>query len=110
MKWTTSQHEGVGTHGKGKFNTAGQIFEAEFEVIEWEQNRKLGWRSVAGNFTSFGTYTLEPRGKKTEITSVLNYELPYSILGKMIDKLKMRKQFSKDGRQSLENLKALCEK
>jgi len=46
----------------------------------------------------------------TELATAMNYELPYSILGKIVDKLKVSKDIEKGMARTLQNLKNLLEK
>lgn len=80
---------------------------AEFnvEITEYIETEKAIWRSTAGTFTAFGTTTLNPTEAGTELTFVIDYELPYSILGKIIDKLRVSKEIEKGTERALEKLK-----
>jgi hypothetical protein len=67
-------------------------------------------RATAGNLTFLGSNIVKPVTRGTEVTIVADYELPYSILGKIIDKLKVSKDISKNIENSNQNLKKLLEK
>ena len=51
-----------------------------------------------------------PSGTKNKVTTAFDYELPYSILGKLIDKLKVHKQLEKEAETALQRMKAVAEK
>lgn len=88
----------------------GQKFEYDAEVTEHVENERLAWRSTSRDWTAFGSITLKPMEAGTKVTMVINYELPYSVLGKIIDRLKGRKAMEKGLETALENLKNIVEK
>ena len=55
------------------------------------------------------SYTFEPTAKGTKVTFNMEYEVPYSILGKLIDKLKVQKDIEKSNTKLLENMKKALE-
>jgi len=52
----------------------------------------------------------EPTDGGTRWTNIVEYELPYSILGKILDKLRMRKIMEKGADYNVEKAKELLEK
>ena len=110
-RWTSGKRNEVGATGHVVVETqsAGRI-ESDFEVTEYKENERTAFRSTAGNATVFGSSTLTPSRGGTEVRSELNYELPYSILGKIIDRLKVSREARKNAKQTLLNLKKMLEK
>ena len=91
----------VGTHGGSKM-------EWDMEVTEFVKNKKVTTHTEKpANMTNF--LTLEPTTKGTKLTHSVDYELPYSILGKLIDKLKVSKDINKELTFWLENAKKVLE-
>jgi hypothetical protein len=74
------------------------------------KNERVAWRTISGDIAMFGTITLRPVDEGTKLTYTINYELPYSILGKVIDKLKIRQTIEKGMTKSLQDLKNRVEK
>ena len=100
-KYTSKGPVGVGTtmHYVGK--AGGTQGEWDMEVTEFEKNKKTSARTVgASKLKMKSSYIFEPVAKGTKLTFAYDYELPYSILGKIIDKLKV----SKDLANSIEKL------
>ena len=97
---------GASAHITGKHGE-----EFDFEITESIENKKMTTRSTSGNVTLFGTFSLKPTEAGTEITNVVDYEMPYSILGKIIDKLVVGRKVEKeiDMERSLEKLKSILE-
>jgi carbon monoxide dehydrogenase subunit G len=92
---------GVGTTGHIVGKAGGSQFELDMEITEFEKNKKISMRTMgASKLKAQMTDTLEPTAKGTKLTRTSDYQLPYSILGKMIDKLKV----SKDMEKSLEKV------
>ena len=79
------------------------------ETTEKIENQKVGWRSIGGGFTGFGSHSLTPSATGTKVTMVLDYDMPYSVLGKIMDKLKFHKAFEKTLDDGLKKLKAMVE-
>jgi hypothetical protein len=74
------------------------------------KNERVAWRTTSGDMAMFGTIKLEPVDEGTKVTYSINYELPYSIFGTLIDKLKMSKELEKGMPEALQNLKNQVEK
>ena len=101
---------GVGTtvHFVGK--AGGQQLEWDMEVSEFVKDKKITYHTIgASKFKMTNTSTLEPTAKGTKLTSSVDYELPYSVLGKLVDKLRVSKGIDKDNTNLLENIKKALE-
>ena len=55
------------------------------------------------------SWTFEPTAKGTKLTFSMDYEVPYSVLGKVIDKLKVSKDVKKELNMWLPNAKKALE-
>jgi uncharacterized membrane protein len=84
--------------------------EIDLEITEFVKNQKAAWRTIGGNMTGIGSMTFSPTEDGTKFSMVIDYELPYSVLGKLIDKLRVRKAIEKSYDESLKRLKDLAEK
>lgn len=83
--------------------------EWDTETTEWAVNERGAWRSTGGTFTGIGSMTLNPSETGTKATFMMDYDLPYSILGKIIDKLRVCKAVEKGTTRALRKLKILAE-
>ena len=83
--------------------------EYDLEITESTENEKMTTRSTSGNMTAIGTFTLKPTEAGTEMTYVVDYEMSWGILGKIIGKLG-RRSGEKDTERYLEKLKSILEK
>jgi len=110
VECTSEKRDEIGTTFHVIGETAGVKAEFDVEITELVENKKGVWRSTAGNFTGFGTTILKPTERGTEITFTIDYELPYSILGKIIDKLMVSREIETRIEEGLEKLKGILEK
>lgn len=95
---------------------AGRKFEFDVEFTDLVKNEECSWRTISGNFTGFGTCihasgttTLTPIEGGTKMTIIMNYNLPYSILGWIIDKLVVGREMKKGLKKGQEKLKSILE-
>jgi uncharacterized protein YndB with AHSA1/START domain len=111
-KWDSKDPVGVGS--VGHFDTRGML--ASFgkmtgTVTEFEPNKKMTLHSqdAKGKTDSYDTILLEPAGAGTKTTYITQYNVPYSVFGKIIDKVKIRKDMEAMHVKMLENLKRIIE-
>ena len=91
----------VGMHGGSKD-------EWDMEITEFVKNKKVVTHTdKPASLTN--TLILEPTEKGTKLTHEIEYELPYSILGKIIDKVKVSKDVKKELEMWLPNAKNAIE-
>jgi carbon monoxide dehydrogenase subunit G len=109
-EYTSKGPVGVGSTLHFVAKAGGQQAEFDMEVIEFEKNKKMSRRTVgASKFKMQGSSTLEPTAKGTKLTTTMDYKLPYSILGKIIDKLKVSKDMEKSMERTLRDMKKALE-
>ena len=65
----------VGATVRGVRRVLGQRVELPYEIIEFEQNKKLGMKGLMGPIAFRDGYVLEPMGSKTRITFWLEFLL-----------------------------------
>ena len=53
--------------------------------------------------------TLVPSKTGAKVTTAFDYELPYSILGKIIDKLRVHKAMEREADKALQKMKNVAE-
>jgi uncharacterized membrane protein len=77
---TTKQTNGKGSKFHFVKKTTGlPDIKSEIEITEWEQDRKISFKSFSG-FDNGGTYTFIPRGDRTVVRLSNSYDLS-SLLG-----------------------------
>ena len=107
---STSKTVGVGATMHYVGVAGGSTAEWDMEVTELVKNKKMAMRTIgASKLKSTSSMTLEPTAKGTKFTFSMEYEVPYSLLGKLVDKLKVSKDMEKSMSQMLENIKKALE-
>jgi uncharacterized membrane protein len=110
IEYTSKEKNKVGATYHVITELAGLKGNYDCETTEVIENEKVGWRTTGGNFTEIGSIVLVPTRGGTEVTYTTDYELPYSILGKIIDKLRLHKALEKAIETGLNKLKEMMEK
>jgi len=82
----------------------------DLEITESLENEKMMYRLDVGKFSVMVTYKLEPVEKGTKFTYAVDYKMPWSILGKIIEKLYYHRHMEKEYERSLKNFKSILEK
>ena len=101
----------VGSTAKVRAKVGDQVWEVEVETTEFVKNKKQAVRQKGGPMKKFDMLDLfEPADGGTKWTAIVEYELPYSLLGKLIDKLKFRKTIEKSSDYMVNKTKELIEK
>ena len=89
---------GVGTKYRISAVIAGRKVKPHWhEVIGFEENRKFVCGEVKGGPTKKEemTFDFKATDKGTKVTMTIDYEFPYSVFGKLVDKLMARKGFER---------------
>jgi hypothetical protein len=101
---TTKVTRGNGTRYAYKARLAGVPVSVETEIHEFREN--LGWKGISTKGPPHRTqWVFEARGEKTRFTYILEYDLPWPLLGPILDSLLMRPGWQRILGHSLRNLK-----
>jgi uncharacterized protein YndB with AHSA1/START domain len=111
-KWASDGPVGIGStaHSVGMGRNKGG--EWNIEVTEFVKNQKMTMRSVGTRkraLDSTNSFVLETTTSGTMVTYSIDYRMPYSILGKMVDRLMLRKGLEMADNRMMGNLKAALE-
>jgi len=82
----------------------------DLEITESLENKKMTYRFNVRRISMIMTYVLEPVDEGTKFTYTVDYEMHWSILDKVIEKLYLRRHIEKETEKSLEKLKSILEK
>jgi hypothetical protein len=111
-KWTSEGPVGLGSiahfETKGTLKSFGEL---TGEVTEFEENKKMTMQSknAKGKTAVSDSLILEPTANGTKVMYVTEYDVPYSVFGKLIDKVKISKDMENMHVKMLENLKTAVE-
>jgi carbon monoxide dehydrogenase subunit G len=110
MEYTSKGPVGVGTTSHLIAKIGGQERESEMEITEFVKNKKMSSHTIGASKAKMtGSWTFEPTAKGTKLTNSMDYEVPYSVLGKVVDKLKVSKDMDKVMGKLMENIKKALE-
>ena len=107
-EYTSKGPVGVGSIMHMVGTQSGSKMEFDMEVTEFVKNKKVTTHTDKPSKMT-NSLILEPTDKGTRLTHEIEYELPYSILGKVIDKLKVSKNLKKEMDVWLPNAKQALE-
>jgi uncharacterized protein YndB with AHSA1/START domain len=106
---TSEQGEGLGAT---RYCDLGGKNYLDEEVVVWQPNEKLTMR-ITGTNLPFETadirFALRPEGEGTVVTVSPLYKLKYSVMGKLLDRVYVRKSYQKGMEALLAGLKTHVE-
>jgi hypothetical protein len=75
------------------------------------ENEKIVYRtSPIHGINLIITCTLKPIQTRTEVSYATDYEMPWGVFGKFLDKVMMKRPMEKDLEKELKGLKSVLEK
>ena len=117
-EWKNSEYTSEVHKAKDKYRVgaSAHIYDRntkyDFEITESLENEKITYRTKAageGRVNMNITFILEPTEEATRLTCAMDYEMPWGILGRGLDKLG-HKSGEKTVEKELETLKSIVEK
>lgn len=110
VEWTSEEKNKVGSTLHVTGEVAGIKAEVDIEITEWRDNEMVAWRTLRGSIKGSGSASMVPTKFGTKYTVVIEYQLPYSIFGKIIDRMNVHKTIEKICDDALKKLKEEVEK
>ena len=110
VEWTSKDKDKVGSTVHINAAISGMKAEFDYETTEVIENEKVAFRSDSKNFKATGFHSLSPTKTGTKVTIFADYELPYSVFGKLLDKVSFHKALEKSFDVGLKKLKGMMEK
>jgi uncharacterized membrane protein len=110
VEWTSQE-----THQKGStFRVSSDIADTRSRwdavMTEVKENELGEWRTTSGSINGVTKASLCPTESGTKLSMSMDYKLPYSVIGRMFDKIRVHKELEKDFEVGLRDLKYLLEK
>ena len=109
VEWQTRQTHTKGSIFRVSSEIAGEKSDFDAEMIEVKENRKGIWHTLSGNINGVAEADLIPTESGTKLSMSMDYKLPYSVIGKMLDKIRVHKELDKDFEVGLQDLKYILE-
>lgn len=99
----------LGSVSRYVYNMMGVKIKGEHEVMEIRRNEYLLVKTTSGIDSTF-EFIFEPLGSGTRLTIRVDYKLPGSVIGQLLNKLVIEQKNEADLRDGLANLKAILER
>jgi uncharacterized membrane protein len=99
----------VGSVSRYVYNMMGVKIKGEHEVQEIAENQYLMVKTISGIDSAF-EFIFQPKGTGTNLTIRVDYKLPGSLLGQLLNKLVIEQKNETDLRDGLANLKSIVER
>ncbi len=110
--YTTQQTTGAGTTAHHRGELAGRKMEWDGEIVEWAKDEKIVWRATSGapkKMKMTAVNRVRPEEGKARYGLEMSYEMPYGLLGRLMDALLIRRRVREAIERSLRRLKAVVE-
>jgi len=98
----------VGSVSRYVYNMMGVKIKGEHEVLEMAPNQHLVVKTISGIDSQFD-FHFTPSGSGTNLTIRVDYTLPGSVLGQLLNRLAIEKKNEQDLEEGLQNLKQIVE-
>jgi uncharacterized membrane protein len=99
----------VGSVSRYVYNMMGVKIKGEHEVMGIAENQYLKVKTISGIDSTF-EFLFQSKGDATILTIRVDYKLPGSVLGQLLNKLVIEQKNEADLRDGLANLKAIVER
>ncbi len=111
-RYTSREKTGVGASAHHSGQVMGRKMEWDGRVIEWVENDSIVWQAISGTPEAMGMKAMnrvEREGDGTRYSLEVEYIPPYSILGKIMDLIMIKRNIRKMTQRSTRNLKRILE-
>ena len=111
--YTSEQETGVGTSAHHLGQIMGRKMNWDGRIVEWVENDRIVWQANSGEPGKMRMKAVNWVKKDADGTRYgleVEYVMPYSLLGKLMDAIKVRKAVAKSIQKSLERLKTVIER
>lgn len=111
-RYTSGEISGVGTSAHHWGQVMGRKMEWDGRVIEWMENSSIVWEAVSGTPQAMrmkAANRVEKEDAGARYSLEVEYVPPYSIFGKIMDLIMIKRSIRKSVQHSTQNLKRLIE-
>lgn len=110
--YTSREKTGVGTSAHHSGRVMGRKMEWDGRVIEWTENSSIVWEATSGPPQAMrmkAVNRVEKDGDGARFSLEVEYVPPYSIFGRMMDLLMIKRSMRKMVQRSTQSLKRILE-
>src|SRR5256885_14031172 len=111
-RYTSKEKTGVGASAHHSGQVMGRKMEWDGRVIEWAENDSIVWQAISGTPEAMrmkAVNRVEKEGNGTRYSLEVEYMPPYSILGRIMDPIMIKRNIEKMVQHSTQNLKIILE-
>ncbi|MCK5628558.1 hypothetical protein KAI12_03745, partial [Candidatus Bathyarchaeota archaeon] len=101
----SKQRKGVGTKTRWIYQLRTRKFVWDDVVTEWKENEKITWEATSAWEMKDSFILSLVSDKKMRLSYTMDYILPYGILGKIYDRILLRKSMEKYLEETLRQMK-----
>ncbi len=110
FEYTGEQKSGVGTPFYYEEKSGPQLMKLHYVVTEWVENEKLAFVMTSGPAKRDDQiWSLEATPSGSRFTLTEDFEMPWGVMGKVLEKLFVGRTIEKHLEEILSNLKSLAE-
>jgi Polyketide cyclase / dehydrase and lipid transport. len=110
VEWTSEETHAAGSTFRVSSDIADTKSRWDAVMTEVKEDELGEWRTTSGSIYGVAKASLSPAGSGTKLSMSMDYKLPYSVIGRMFDKIRMHKELERDFEVGLADLKYLLEK
>ena len=105
----TENKTGIGSTFRWYTKFLGLRFKSTESVIVWKENERVEYEGDMAGAWFHSQMILKPTEKETEFTVIIEYKMPYSIIGKLLDVLYFRRRVRNDVNKAIQKVKTYFE-
>jgi uncharacterized protein YndB with AHSA1/START domain len=110
FEYTSEQRSGVGTPFYYEEKSAGRLMKLNYRVTEWVENERLAFSMTSGPLKKNDQiWSIESTPSGSRFTLIEDIEMPWGIIGKIMEALFVGSIVGKHLDEMLANLKSLAE-
>jgi uncharacterized membrane protein len=109
VEWTSQETHKAGSTFRVSSDIADTRSRWDAVMTEIKENEEGVWRTTSGSINGEAKASLSPTPSGTKLSMSMDYKLPYSVIGRMFDKIRVHKELDHDFEVGLRDLKYLLE-
>ncbi len=109
VEWTSKEAHQKGSTFRVNSDMADTKSRWDAVMTEVKENELGVWRTTSGSINGVAKASLSPTESGTKLSMSMDYKLPYSVIGQMLDKIRVHKELEKDFEVGLSDLKYILE-
>jgi uncharacterized membrane protein len=109
VEWTSENTHQVGSTFRVSSDMADTKSHWDAVMIEVRENEVGEWRTTSGAINGVAKASLDRTMSGTKLSMSMDYKMPYSVIGRMLDRIRVHKELERDFEVGLKDLKYIIE-